>query len=178
MIAKEYDRRRRVIKWMLTGHSTLRDRSTRRSRALTLTVMALSIVGLMLALANGDQQVSILGLKGKLQIFLAWMAAATFFVALIDLVIDWRRRAWAHDDAARRLGELNGVYARAVEEGGQWVVEGVDLRVEYDRIMASIVPIPEKKAAGLKGLHNRKEEVSGAPTASAGRQRGGSASKS
>ncbi len=147
------------MKWMLTAHSTLRDRYTRRSSLLTLAVMALSIVGLMLALANGDQQVRVLGLEGKLQVFLGGLAAVTFLVSLVDLVVDWRRRAWAHGDAARRLGELSSLYARAVAENGRWIVEGVDLTVEYDRAMSSIVPIPDKKAAALKALHNRKEEV-------------------
>jgi hypothetical protein len=156
---REYKRRRRVIGWMLTGHATLRDRYTRRSRGLTLIVMALSIIGLILALANGDQQVSVLGIAGKLQIFLAWLAALTFFVSLVDFVVDWRRRAWSHQDGARRLGELSVLYGRAVDENGEWVVEGVDLTVEYDRVMAAIDPLPDKKAAALKALDNRKRAV-------------------
>lgn len=75
---------------MLTAHSTLRDRYLRRSRGLTLAIVVLSIVGLALALANGDQRVSVLGLHGKLQIFLAWLASLTFFAGLLELVVDWR----------------------------------------------------------------------------------------
>jgi hypothetical protein len=144
---------------MLTGHSALRDRYTRRSRGLTLTVMVFSITGLVLALTNGDQQVSVLGIDGKLQVFLAWLAALTFFVSLVDLVVDWRGRAWSHQDGARRLGELSVLYGRAVEENGGWDVEGVDLTVEYDRTMAAINPIPDKKAPAMKALANRKRAV-------------------
>src|SRR4051812_24633304 len=104
MDEREYRRRRRVIGWMLTGDSALRDRYQRRARGLTLTVMGLSIVGLLLALANGDQQVSVIGLHGKLQVFLAWLAAVIFFVSLLDLVVDWRRRGWSHANSASRLG--------------------------------------------------------------------------
>jgi hypothetical protein len=159
MKEREFKRRRRVIGWMLTGHSALRDRYSRRTRGITLMVMALSIIGLLLALANGDQQVSVLGIHGKLQIFLAWLAGLTFFVSLIDLVVDWRRRAWSHQDGARRLGELSVLYGRAVEENGEWAVEGVDLTVEYDRTMAAIDPIPDNKAAPMKALDNRKRAV-------------------
>jgi hypothetical protein len=155
----EYRRRRRVIGWMLTAHAALRDRYTRRSRGLTLIVMVLSIIGLLLALANGDQQVSVLSIDGKLQVFLAWLAALTFFVSLVDLVVDWRRRALSHQDGARRLGELSVLYGRAVEENGEWVVEGIDLTTEYQRTMGAIDPIPDKKAAAMKALDNRKRAV-------------------
>jgi hypothetical protein len=156
----EYKRRRRRIEWMLTGHSKLRDRSAWRSRGLTLTVMALSIVALLLALSNGDQQVSVLGLHGKLQAFLAWLAALTFFVTIIDLVVDWRRRAWAHANSATRLGELSVLYGRALRDtAGAWSVDGVDLAIEYERVMGSIEPIPDNKAATMKAAANRKRAV-------------------
>lgn len=145
---------------MLTAHSTLRDRYRRRSYALTLAVTFLSIVGLTLALANGDQEVSLLGLEGKLQTFLAVLAGLTFFVSLVDLVVDWRRRSWSHADAASRLGELNGLYARAVQDSkGSYTVEGADLEVDYDRTMAAIEPLPDNKVAALKAKSNRKRAV-------------------
>jgi hypothetical protein len=157
MTPREYRRCRRVMEWMLTAHATMRDRYTRRSRALTLAVMALSIIGLLLALANGNQHVSVLGLHGKLQVFLAWLTALIFFVALLDLVVDWRKRAWRHEDAAGRLAELNMLFRRAIEaDDGNWAVEGVDLAVEYDRVMAALHPLPERKVMSLKALHNRK----------------------
>lgn len=159
MEAQEYQRRWRRIDWMLTAHSVLRDRFGRRSEALTLAVIAFSITGLLFALANGDQRVAFLGLDGKLQVFLAVLAALTFFVGLLDLVVDWRRRAWMHEDAARRLGHLKATFARAVEEGGRRVVDGVDLAVEYDRTMAAIVAIPDNSAASLKAQHARKVEL-------------------
>lgn len=157
---EEYRRRRRRIEWMLTGHSKLRDRYGRRSRSLTLTIMALSILGLLLALSNGDQQVSVLGLHGKLQVFLAWLSALIFFIALVDLVVDWRRRAWAHSNSATHLGELSVLYGRALrDEAGEWNVDGVDLAIEYERVMGSIEPIPDNKAAAMKAANNRKRAV-------------------
>jgi len=151
MEAHEYQRRWRRIDWMLTAHSVLRDRFGRRSKALTLAVIALSVAGLAFALANADQRVSLFGLDGKLQVFLAVLAALTFFVGLLDLVVDWRRRAWMHEDAARCLGDLKAKFARAVEKDGRHVVEGVELGVEYDRTMAAIVSIPDQVCRQPKG---------------------------
>lgn len=159
MTDQEYKRRRRVINWMLTAHATLRDRYVRRTRLVMLVVLALSIIGLLLALANDDQQVSLLGLEGRLQIFLAALAAGTFFFSLLDLVIGWPGRAAAHADAARQLGELNLLFARAVQEQGSWGALDKDLTAEYERVMAAIPPIPDMKAASLKALHNRKHEI-------------------
>lgn len=154
--AGEYKRCKRVIEWMLTAHSTMRDRFIRRSRGLTLVVLAASITSLLLALANGDQKVSILGLHGKLQVFLGALAALVFFFSLLDLIVDWRQRAWLHKDAADRLGELNMLFRRArVVEGG-WAVDGVDLATEYERVMSALHPLPERKVMALKALHNRK----------------------
>lgn len=155
----DYDKRFGRIDWMLTAHSVLRDRFGRLARGLTLAVIGLSIFGLMFALANSDQQVSVLGLEGKLQIFLAVLSGLTFFVGLLDLVVDWRRRAWMHEDAARRLAELKATFLRAKEGNGRRVLAGVDLAAEYERTMAGIAAIPDSRAAGLKARHARKVEL-------------------
>lgn len=144
---------------MLTAHATLRDRYLRRARLLVLGVMAFSITSLVLALANDDQQISILGLEGRLQSFLAALAGVTFFVSVVDLVVGWPTQAAAHAEAAKQLGELNLVFARAEVENERWSVPDKDLAVEYARVMGAIAPIPDMKAASLKARHNRKREV-------------------
>jgi hypothetical protein len=152
----EYTRCKRVIEWMLTGHSTMRDRYIRRSRGLTLTVMLLSVIGLLLALANGDQQVTLFGLNGKLQVFLGTLAALAFLFSLLDLVVEWRQRAWLHKDAADRLVKLNLLFRRARRTDARWEVEDVELASEYQRVMGALHPLPEKKVMSLKAVHNRK----------------------
>jgi hypothetical protein len=159
MDVDDYDKRFGRIDWMLTAHSILRDGFGRRSQGLTLAVIALSVIGLAFALANGDQQVSLLGLNSKLQVLLALFSGLTFFVGLVDLVVDWRRRAWMHEDAARRLRELKATFVRAEEEDGQRVLAGIDLAAEYDSTMGGIVSIPDRRAAALKARHARKVEL-------------------
>lgn len=158
MDLNDYNRRRRRIDWMLSAHAKLRDRYVRRSRALTLGVIGLSTAGLTLALANGDQRVTLLGVDGNLQVFLAALAALTFVVGLVDLVVDWRRRAWAHEEAARKLAELKALFVRHRPEDGH-VADGDRLVAEYDRTTAAISPIPESQAARQKARHLRKVEL-------------------
>jgi hypothetical protein len=159
MDAVEFKRRRRRIDWMLTAHSVLRDRYRRRSRALTLLMIASSVAALTLGIVNPDQKVALLGLDGKLQVFLVVFAAITLFLAVVELDVDWQRREWAHDNATRRLGELKAIYSGARRTEAGYEASSADLFAAYDQTMAAIERIPEKHAASLKALHNRKVEV-------------------
>jgi hypothetical protein len=157
MESAAYERRWRRIDWMLTAHSVLRDRYTKRSQALTLAVVVLSIIGLVFALANGEKDVDLLGKQMKLQNFLAVLLALTFLIGLIDLVVDWRRRAWQHAEAARKLGALKAAFAKV--EANQAAGGDSALFSEYDRTMSELIVIPDGQAAALKAKHVRKVEV-------------------
>jgi hypothetical protein len=167
MEQSDYERRMRRIDWMLTAHSILRDRYKKRSQALTLAVIALSITGLVFALANGEQDLDLLGHQIKLQNFLAVLAALIFLIGLTDLVVEWRRQGWEHGEAARHLGQLKALYARAQSKEE---IGGIDLIEAYDETMAELVRVPDREAASLKAKHARKvalfkaiEEHPGAP---------------
>jgi hypothetical protein len=159
MDSAEHNRRWRRIDWMLTAHSVLRDRYARRSQALTLSVIFFSIIGLVFALANSEDNINVLGAQVKLQTFLALLAALTFLVGLVDLVVDWRRRAWQHADAARKLGFLKAAFAKPRDGQANERIDQLDLFGEYDRTMAELIVIPDGQAAALKARHVRKVEV-------------------
>lgn len=158
MDAREFRRRWRRIDWMLSAHATLRDRYRRRSQALTLAVIALSIIGLLFALSNGDSKVDLGVTEAKLQNFLAVLLALTFLIGLGDLIVDWRRRSWQHADAARKVAELKAQFAK-VGEANSVTDEGAGLLGAYDQTMADLVEIPDRQAAALKARHVRKVEV-------------------
>jgi hypothetical protein len=144
---------------MLTAHATLRDRYSRCSTTLTLLIMALSVVGLVLGAAAENEAVSVRGRSVPLHEALIGLAAILLFIAVVELIVDWHRRQWEHGHAAKRLAELNALYRRAVLTDGEWNVADADLAGEYDRVMSSLIPIPDGKAAALKALHARKVEV-------------------
>ena len=144
---------------MLSGHSSLCERYRRRSVALTLTIMALSILAATLALKD-DDSVRILSVNLESTEWLAILSGLIFFLAISELVLDWRGRAWAHEDASRRLGELKGEFRRA-EVGAEVVkTNDVDLDLEYDQTTSAIVEIPNSSFNRLKAKHRRKVEVS------------------
>lgn len=101
----DFERRFRRIDMMITAHSVLRDRRRLWARLLTLAILGLSIVGLALAFV-GDREVTALGVSARLQVWVGSISAGIFFLALLDLQVDWMGTARSHSDAAHRLAEL------------------------------------------------------------------------
>jgi hypothetical protein len=156
----EYKRMFRVLDQMLSAHGDLRDRYRRLSSALTLLIMGLSIVAVMLALTDHNGDVTVLGVTAEGTVWLGVLAGCVFFLSITELVVDWRRRAWQHDSAARQLGELKGRFRRAHVDGDTVDTYGIDLEREYNQTMSVLVEIPNKLFNRLKARHRRKVAVS------------------
>jgi hypothetical protein len=144
---------------MLSGHASLRERYRRRSTCLILAIMALSIVAATVALQD-DESVVIFGVDLAATEWLAGLSGMIFFLSIAELVLDWRGRAWAHGDAADRLGRLKGEFRRAKVSEHSVETDGVDLDIEYDQTTAAIVEIPNSVFNRLKAKHRRKIEIS------------------
>ncbi|HEX6679132.1 MAG TPA: hypothetical protein VF063_00670 [Gaiellaceae bacterium] len=149
-----------MLDQMLTGHSLLRDRYERRALALTLLVLGLSIVASSVAFLSGDATVSILGIKARVQVWVGVLTALIFFLTLVDLRVDWRQRAGAHNEAARRLSRLKGLFRVAAIRNGVVDSAGRDLNLEYDTTMDDLRPIPESRFVWIKAKHTRKVQAS------------------
>lgn len=159
MTPEEYHRKFRVLDLMLSAHSSLCERYRRRSIGLVLAVMALSILGATLALSD-DSSVRILSVNLESSEWLAILSGLVFFLSISELVLDLRGRAWAHEDAARRLGRLKGEFRRAEVDAVVVKTDGIDLDLEYDQTTSAIVEIPNSAFNRLKAKHRRKVEVS------------------
>lgn len=150
----------RVVDTTLTAHCLLRDRYRRRELLLTLLVLALSIVATAAGLLSDKVRVDIGPASARLATWLGILTAVIFFLALVDLVFDWRRRAWAHEDAARRIGDLK-LRMRAITLSNDMVDAGAtDIRAEYEQTLASVVEIPERQFLAMKSKHHRKVVLS------------------
>jgi hypothetical protein len=156
----EYDRMWRVLDMALSGHAMLRDRYQRRDRALVLVVLALSVIATALAFLSGDSKIEIGPLSARLAVWLGALTTMIFFLTLVELVVGWRQKAWAHDEAAKRLAQLK-VRFRSVGRSGDVVETGaVDLFAEYHQTMAAVPPISERQFLPVKAAHVRKVAVS------------------
>lgn len=157
---KEFRRKRRVLNQMLTGHSLLRDLYERRALTLSLLILALSIAATATAFLSGDAPMTVLGIRARVQVWVGLLTAVIFFLSLVDLRVDWRQRAGAHEDAARRLGRLKGIFRGATVVDDTVDSAGVDLDLEYEAVMEQVPPIPEKWFLRAKAKHVRKVRVS------------------
>lgn len=165
---QEYKRRRKVVDMMLTAHSVLRDRHDRRATGLTLLIMALSIVATGVAFISGESDATVGPFTARVQVWVGILTCVIFFLSIVDLLVEWRRRAWAHEEAAGRLADLKAQFRHARHEGDV-VQSDIDLLTEYDHTMDALgalrVPIPETKFNRLKARHLRKIEISKRTTA-------------
>ncbi len=160
--ADEFDRMWRVVDQSLSAHAILRDHYRQRERALTLLILGLSIVATAFAFLSGDMTIAIRQWRLSLGTSVGILTAAIFFLALAQLVLNWQRLAWAHEDASRRLRDLKAKL-RTVKVAGVTSVsdtEALDLRAIYDQTMADVVEIPEDEFLPLKAKHHRKVAVS------------------
>lgn len=161
--AREFNRRRRVVDTMLTAHATLGERYGRWARGLTLLIMGLSIVATGVAFVSSESDVTIGPFTGRVQVLVGLLTCVIFFLSIVDLLVEWRRRAWGHDEAVRRLADLKAQYRRAHTEHDVTRSE-LDLVAEYDNTMDALdalrVPIPDAKFNRLKARHWRKVELS------------------
>lgn len=157
---EEFERMWRVLDMAITGHSILRDRYRRRVKAITLTIMGLSIAAVSLAFANANSRVALIGIEAELVTWVGVLSAVIFFLALLDALVDWKRSAWAHEDAALRLSELKSSFRSATISNGVVDTEHAHLRADYEAIMQNVAVIPESSFLSLKAKHRRKVALS------------------
>jgi len=159
----EFQRRWRVLDMMLTAHSALRDRYERRATGLTLLVMGLSILATGVAFISDSANLTIGPITARVQIWVGVLTCVIFLLSIVELLVEWRRRAWAHGEAARHLADLRAHFRHAHPEG-EVVHSEADLFAEYDEAMDALdalrVPIPDAKFNRLKARHLRKVEIS------------------
>lgn len=159
MTPEEYRKSFRVLDRMLTGHSILRDRYSRRATAMTLAIVALSVAATAVAFAEAGP-VKVAGLELEFQEWVGIFGALIFTLSLIDLYVDWRGVSRSHADAATKLAELKHRF-RAVNVSAETLeAEGADIAEDYARTMLAIAKIPDRKFVSLKLRHERKVALS------------------
>jgi len=161
MIEKaEYDRMWRVLDMTLSGHSVLRDRYRRRETALVLIVLALSVVATAAAFLASEHTVTVGPAHARLAVWLGLLTTSIFFLTLFGLVIDWREKAWQHEQSADRLANLKASFRGATVVEGEVDTGDVDLAREYQQTMDLTARIPERQFLRVKVKHERKVALS------------------
>jgi hypothetical protein len=120
----------------------------------------LSILATSLAFLSSDGRLSVGLFAAPITLFIGLLTVIIFGLVLVDVTLDWRKRAWAHADAAHRLGGLKAVFRSATIGDDGVETASLDLRTEYEVVMQAIHEIPERQFLSLKVKHHRKVELS------------------
>ena len=155
----EFNHMWRVVDQSLTSHSILRDRYSMWSRGSTLLILTLSIAATAGAFVSGSVTLHLGPFKGGIATWLGAITAIIFLLTLIDLIADWSKRLWEHEDAVRFLSHLK-MEMRSVTISGTDAETELDIRSLYQKTMTEVIPIPDRKFLKLKAKHQRKIAVS------------------
>ncbi len=149
---------------MLTAHSVLRDRYSGLATTLDVTLLGFSV---LLCLTTFLDPAVLRGAhvsENTARITLGISSAAVFFLALVQLRVDWKARAVEHGRASERLARLKGDYRRLATATATATPAHASATASVleaaDRLLEELKPIPDKQFASLKARHNRKVEVS------------------
>lgn len=157
----ELNRVRRVADMLTTAHANLCERFKRRALFLDLCTLAVS-TWLTAVVFVGPR----IGLKltpwgFDPQLWTGFLGVAVFFLAVVQLRVDWKGRADAH----RRTYNM---YAEVKRECGYLLASEKDLTrdkcahvlVRYDIATDVGTPLPEREFLVQKGKHLQKVQIS------------------
>ena len=154
-LRNEADRRFRVADMMVTAHSVLRDRYSRRSVALDVLILLASVALTALALAD-ESYLNWLPWEGRPTIGV--VAAGIFFLTLVAARVDWKSRSNAHDRAAQWFSRAKLELGRsAIEPDGGALARSFQT---YDEASRVSIAVPDGAFLGLKSEHRFKVLVS------------------
>jgi hypothetical protein len=161
MTQEAHDREYRVIDQMISMHAYIAQNKKRQATLLGIGLLLASAILCAFTFAD-DATMALFGIGAVKARFVMGLASAVVFgFSIVELKVDWRGVAQAHDDAARRLSTLKAKYRRvqASLDTDKRVAWG-ELSKEYAETLDSIVTVPERSFTHLKARHLFKIELS------------------
>ena len=159
-MTKEVKRQARVVDQMLSMHSALRDRYSRKAIGLTIVILGLSVVLCTITFLP-DSALEPLGISAAANRFIiGGLGSLVFFLALMELFLRWQAISVHHSDAAEELAKLKLQYRTALSRGEVDPGACEMLKQAYEACMEKLPPIPERLFPSLKSHHLRKIRLS------------------
>ncbi|WP_169986150.1 hypothetical protein [Microbispora sp. H10836] len=156
---REVQRQRRVVDQQLTIYSLLRDRYRRYSTTLTLLMLGGSVLTAGFAFATDSPEIIVLGVSASRTTWMGWLSLLLFFSSLMEMTMDWRKKAERCDDMTRKLGVLKHEY-RGLDLSRISQAKTDELCARYRSVMADSPAIKDRQFVRLKAAHVRKVELS------------------
>lgn len=157
----ELRRRERVSDMMLTAHSILRDRFTRRATAFDIILLAFS--GILCGTTFLDPvHFGYFNLDpATTRMIRGVCAILVFILSIIGLRIDWKQRSGRHQHASRALADIK-VKSRELigAQKDRQETETPEFLRASGFVMSELTPIPDADFVKLKAKHKQKVEIS------------------
>ena len=90
---------------------------------------------------------------------MGWLSLFIFFLSLVELKVDWKKKAQRYGEGAKRLARVKALY-RGVDLDAIEPRKAEELKEQYDAAMADCPPIPDRKFVRLKSAHTRMVALS------------------
>jgi hypothetical protein len=156
----ELNRIKRVADVLCTAHAGLFDRYDRR--ALLLDVLILGVSTWLVALAFVEPKIgktlTPFGLDGT--IWIGLLAVGVFFLTIVQLKTDWKRRASAHKRALETYSEVKREAAYVISASIHDPIAHRRIIDRYDMASVICITIPEREFVRQKRRHLVKVAIS------------------
>lgn len=158
---KELNRQFRVLRQMLSIHSSLRDRYALLALIVDILLIASSVVFCATTFARDDLFTK-LGLSTKdVRHILGIASIAAFFSSLVALRVDWKGKSAQHRGAVQKLTLALKLFRKLRKSEGRWPEnKGNELGEAYWEANSNIIEVPSRKFVRLKAKYLRKVEIS------------------
>ena len=158
---QENERQYELIDQLLSMHSSLHDKYERRALLLNTALIGISLILAVFAFIE-DEVLKSLGYRPPIaRLFFGFSAVIILILSITEFKVDWRAMGAKHAEAVRHLAELKGRYRRTFNESaGNDSKKNSRLTTEYQKTMAILSPIPDRRFNQLKANHQSKRILS------------------
>ena len=151
----------RITDQSITAHSILRDRYSRRSTMLDVSLLVLSAMITFMSFASKDIIDILLPVVMQNKIALPVVSLLLFVVAIVELRVGWKAKFSSHGEAAKALAQFKHELTKTISIKKNCDDADVQtLTTNYQYVNSSIVKIPDDMFLQLKKAHKKKIEIS------------------
>ena len=151
----------RISDMLCTAHNVERDRFRRWSRRLDVILMLTSLYLLSMAFIDPALENSLRPANVDTKLWTGVIAFAVFGFSVVQLLVDWKGRADAHNRSFRMYAATKSGCAELLNTAGPISQEDYNrVRAPYDMASEVGFHIPDDRFLRLKQLHKKKVYIS------------------
>ncbi|MCP5299076.1 MAG: hypothetical protein H6954_05165 [Chromatiaceae bacterium] len=158
---KELGKVSRIADMLCTAHNIERDRYRRRALLLDIALMLASLYLVSMAFVDPGIESFLVPLNFNAKFWTGAVAVIIFGLSIVQLLVNWKGRADAHDRSFRMYADAKSSCAEHLYGSGPISKEDYNrVRARYDMASEIGFHIPDNRFARLKQKHVQKVCIS------------------